>query len=268
MIQIKHIRLDKLLPPEFDMRITTSEEEDRDLMESIRELGILEPLLVKDTTAGYEIIAGNRRFRAAGIAGLPAVPCIVVKTTGAESEKIALHENLKRLPLSHVDQAYMFAHMIKKYVMTETQIATLVKKSIAYVSQHLSLLQCEEKLIESVHSGRINFSVARELFRCKDLDDRSRIQNIVEANGATSNVVQNWVNESNKETAIIDGQTPKPPPYISNERTQIPYFPCRACEKPTPVLELKTVRLCPECNQLIFSEIDLEKFKIRAKQPV
>ena len=174
MSKIKYVRLDKLNQPEFDGRLTHSPVEDDELRDSIRELGILEPLLVKDTENGYEIISGNRRFIQAGRAGLPAAPCIIFKTNGAEADKIQLHENIKRLPLSHVDQAYTFAHLIKKYTMTEQQVSTLVGKSIAYVSQHLSLLQCDDYLVQAVQDGRVNFSVARELMQCKDTDEHSK----------------------------------------------------------------------------------------------
>jgi len=100
MNKIIHIRLDKIKPPEFDARLTTDDQADEELRDSIREIGIKLPLLVKDTTDGYEIIAGNRRFNAAGKVGFSSVPCIIEKVSGAESDKIKLHENLKRLPLS------------------------------------------------------------------------------------------------------------------------------------------------------------------------
>ena len=112
MEQIKHIRLDKIKTPEFDSRLTSSPEEDKELEDSIRELGILLPLIVKDVGDGYKIIAGNRRFKAAGIVGLASAPCEVLKVTGAQADKIKIHENLKRLPLSHIDQGLTFAHLI------------------------------------------------------------------------------------------------------------------------------------------------------------
>jgi len=263
MLQIKHIRLDKINPPEFDGRLTESPLEDDELRDSIREMGILEPLLVKNTDEGIEIIAGNRRFKQAGRAGLAAVPCIVQDTSGAETDKIQLHENIKRLPLSHVDQAYTFAHLKKKYGMTEQQIATLVGKSIAYVSQHLCLLQSDEVLVQAVQDGRINFSVARELMQCKDPDERNRLQSVVEDHGASTDIVRSWVQEANRESAHI--ADPKNAPIVQQQPNTppIPMYPCGACEVPTGILELVVVRLCKECHHLIFSEIEREKQKAR-----
>ena len=271
MNQIKHIRLDKLRPPVFDQRLMSTPEDDDELRDSIRELGILEPLIIQDTTDGYEIIAGNRRLREAGRAGLAAVPCIIVKTTGAGADKIKLHENVKRLPLSHVDQAYTFAHLQKEYSLTEQQIADLVGKSIAYVSQHLSLLSCDKNLLTAVHDGRINFTAARELFQCKDSDERDRLRVIAEENGATAEVVRSWVQESNRET---DSQSPpnrEQYPIQRESENSMPMYPCAACGQPTDLTKIKVVRLCPDCHYIIFSSIEREKFKARAeihKEPV
>lgn len=263
MNQIKHIRLDKIIHPEFDGRLTKSPEDDDDLRDSIRELGILEPLIVKETSEGIEIIAGNRRFNEAGRAGLAAVPCIISETTGAESDKIQLHENIKRLPLSHVDQAYTFSHLIKKYGMTEQQVATLVGKSKAYVSQHLSLLQCDDNLVQAVQDGRINFSIARELVQCKDSDERTRLQDIIEHHGASTEIVHDWVRESNRETDHINEPSNAPLTKSLPDTPPMPMYPCHACEVPISIPEIKVRHLCPECDHLIFSEIEREKQKAR-----
>lgn len=263
MNQIRHLRLDKIKIPEFDSRLTGSALEDDELRDSIKELGILEPLLVKEVTDGFEIIFGNRRFHEAGRAGLAAVPCIVTKVTGAQSEKMKIHENLHRLPLSHVDQSYTFAHCIKEFNMTELQVATLVGKSIAYVSQHLSLLQSDSTLVQAVHDGRINFSNARELIRCKDEDEMKRLSRVVEENGATSQVIHGWVEESNRETDLVAGIITEEKNFDRPGDRQEPLYPCAGCGQPIPIPKIRIVRLCPECHYLIFSEIEREKQKAR-----
>lgn len=263
MEQIRHIRLDKIKTPKFDTRLTGSAQDDDELRDSIKELGVLEPILVKEVTDGWEIIFGNRRFHEAGRAGLAAIPCIVTKVTGAQSEKMKIHENLHRLPLSHVDQAYTFAHCIKEFKMTELQVATLVGKSIAYVSQHLSLLQSDPTLVQAVHDGRVNFTNARELMRCKDSDERIRLSKIVEENGATSPVIHSWVEESNRETDLLNGEAKEIKKFDKSTTSQLPLYPCAACEAPIPIPEIRVIRLCTECANIIFSEIEREKMKAR-----
>jgi len=185
-----------------------------------------------------------------------------VNVTGSHSDKIKLHENLKRLPLSHIDQAQTFAYFLKEYNMTETQISTLSNVSISYISQHLSLLHSDDKLLQAVHDGRINFSVARELNLCSDPDERSRLQDIVENHGASSTVVHTWVQESNRETKKIGDETgensyPELPP-VDNQ----PLYPCAGCNCHVPVPKIRYARLCPECYFSIFSAIENEKRKL------
>ncbi len=264
MIQIKHIRLDKIVPPEFDQRLSSDQIADDDLLDSIKELGILEPLLVKDIGGKYEIVFGNRRFTQAGRAGHAAVPCIVTTKTGAELEKIKIHENIKRLPLSHIDQAYTFAFLIKTYNMTETQVATVINKSIAYVSQHLSLLQSDETLIEAVHQGRLNFSQARELMHCKDADERKRLSRICEENGATSTLVKNWVHEANRETDLINHDHDVTKQTYPIADAPVPHYPCAVCNTPTKFDEIRVVRMCHGCHNLFFLQIEQSRLDQRS----
>jgi len=268
MEQIKHIRLDKLNPPDFDVRFSTNPEQDEELRESIRNLGILEPLLVRDTENGYEIIIGYRRYLAAGKVGLPAVPCIVVKANDSEADKMKIHENIKRLPMSHIDQGITFKHLISKYNMTESQVATLVQKSIAYVSQHLSLLESDPKLVDAVRDGRVNFSVARELMLLKDNDELHRLQNICENDGAGAKIVHNWVQESNRETENTPPVNSHHEPNPNIQQYTQPTYPCMACEGITQINFLKIARLCPECFEMIFKAIDDEKKKIAEKTAI
>ncbi|MBA7532821.1 Nucleoid occlusion protein [subsurface metagenome] len=263
MNQIKHIRLDKIKPPEFDARLTPSPQEDDELRDSIKELGVLLPLLVKDVGDGYEIIAGNRRYREASRAGLTAVPCEVLKVTGAQSDKIKLHENLKRLPLSHIDQSQTFAHLIKEYNLTEKQVAALSGMSTGYVSEHLALLHADDNLLQAVHDGRLNFTVARELNRCKDSEERSRLQRVTEENGATAFVVKGWVQDSNRETDRIKGESTTPPPYSGSTEPNIPHYPCSVCHKPTRYDFIKRNPMCPDCDNIFHLTIEQDRLRQR-----
>lgn len=265
MNQIKHIRLDKLKPPEFDSRITSSPEDDDELMESIKENGILLPLIVKNVGDGFEIVAGHRRFTQAGRAGLAAAPCIVTDGTGIQLEIIKSHENLKRLDLSHIDQGMHFAYLIKTYKLTEGKVSIIVGKCISYVSQHLALLHSDPDILTAVHDGSLNFSVARELNICKNPDERARLGKIAINDGASSPVVRSWVQESNRETENLESDHKELSHNLPPETPQHPLYPCSACEVPVPILKMIVVRLCTECHDIIFKPIAEEKQKLRMK---
>lgn len=256
---IVYIPIDKIIPPSFDQRFTINEEEDLDLEESIKELGILLPLIVKRKNSKYEIVAGNRRFKAAGNIFLKSVPCLITTKSDSDIEQIKLHENIKRLPLSHIDQAVTFVHIIEEYNMTETEVSALVGKSVAYVCQHLSLLKSDSELIQSVQTGSLSFTVARELMYCKNKDDLKLFIKYAQDDGASCVVVKSWVSDSNKKplestnfsTADIDSVTEPP----SSE----PGFICPSCREFKTYRFLKVLKICSSCEFIINEAIKLAK---------
>ena len=248
MNQMKHIKLDDIKPPVFDARLSSNPEEDFELAESIRELGVLLPLIVKKTGKSFEIVAGHRRFIAAGKVGLQAVPCIVVKVTGADAEAIKLHENLKRLKPGDIDQAVTFQYLIDTYNMTEKQVSALVGKSMSYISQHLTLLHSEPILIQAVQNGKLNFAVAREFMQINDKDELRRLTTIAEENGVTGKIARNWTEESNRETAIFNGEDPPPLNNDPPRPPPAPTFPCMCCDTVFHISKMQILKVCPECD--------------------
>jgi ParB family chromosome partitioning protein len=259
MSEINYINISKIDPPENDGRLEIDVEFDQELASSIKEMGVLEPLIVRKNNKRIEIIAGSSRFRASKIAGLDSVPCIIVKSDDSFAEKIKLHENLKRRDLSHVDQGMIFARLRTEFKLTENEISNLVGKSIPYISQHISLITSSEELIASVQNYSISFSVARELMQVKNKDDQNHLLNFAIKGGASVSTVKEWVS-----TAIFERKhsTYDKPLNISENNyasKTIPTFTCQACEHSHVIKEMIIKRLCPECDFLIFDEIRKQK---------
>jgi len=259
MDEINYINLSKIDPPEFDGRLDIDEEADQELAESIREIGILEPLIVRKKNKRIEIIAGSRRYRASKLAGIDAVPCIFMKADDSLAEKIKLHENLKRRDLSHIDQAMTFSRLRTEFNMTEQQISDLVGKSIPYISQHISLMASGDELVSAVQNGKVNFSVARELMQVDNEEDRSHLLNFAIKGGASVGTVKEWVQTASSERSSLPADKPlaiTEDKYVSKS---LPSFVCQACECPHVIQEMVVRRICPECDYLIFSEIRKQK---------
>ncbi len=264
MDQYQHIQRDLLLPPEFDSRFSLDENEDRELAESIRELGILLPLIVRAHNDKYEIVAGNRRFLASGIVGVHSIPCLITTKSDSEIEKIKLHENIKRLPLSHLDQAISFLHLIEKFQLTETLVAKLIGKSVAYVSQHICLLNADEKLVEAVRDRKINFTVARELMQVKNPVDLQNFIKYAADDGASASVVKHWAEESNRAPVEIPDQAQEENVERPPQHSTQPGFKCPACDEWHEIQNLVIIRMCETCNYEIFRAIRAEKNKTSA----
>ncbi len=139
-----------------------------DLVDSIREHGILEPLIVAHTPAGYQIIAGERRWRAAKLAGLTHVPTIVKETSPQGMLEMAIVENVQRTDLNPIDRAKAFERLIEEFDLSNAEIAKRVSKSPSYISNSLRLLSLPDALKDGLISGLISEGHARALSSIED----------------------------------------------------------------------------------------------------
>jgi len=139
-----------------------------DLVDSIKEHGVIEPLVVAKTPAGYQIIAGERRWRAAKLAGNNTVPCIVRETTPRGMLEMALVENVQRVDLNPLDRAKGFERLQSEFSLTTSEIAVRIGKSVAYVSNSVRLLTLPDALKDGLLSGLISEGHARALAAIDD----------------------------------------------------------------------------------------------------
>lgn len=166
--QIVQIPIDELQPNPLQPRGVITPESLVDLIDSIKEHGILEPLVVAKTPAGFQIIAGERRWRASRHAGLPTVPAIIKETSPRGMLELALVENVQRVDLNALDRAMGFDRLIEEFALTNADISQRVGKSTSYVSNTLRLLRLPDALKDGLLSGLITEGHARALSAIED----------------------------------------------------------------------------------------------------
>ncbi len=261
MSQIKYINLADLLLPEFEAHKSIPEEHITEITESIRSIGIIEPIIVRKNGKQYEIVAGCVRYRCAKLAGLKAAPCIILSLKDKAAEVIKIHENIKRIPLDHIDQGNTFVMMRDKFSMTEQDISAIVGKSIAYISQHITLVSQDEHLIQSVRERKISFSQARELMMVDDKTERRRLQGYCENDGATVFILKTWVQEY-KNSLIKNAPSGDSSPVFSyHTEPHKEWRSCEACDKPIELKDLRPAFFCQGCHTAIKTAIFNEKSK-------
>lgn len=163
MKQVSQIPTNQLEPNPLQPRGIISADSIAELVDSIREHGILEPLIVAKTPAGYQIIAGERRWRAARILQLPYVPAIVKETTPQQMLEMAIVENVQRKDLNPIERAKAFLRLKDEFNLDHTQIAKKVSKSVPYVINVLKLLTLPDAIKDGLLSGLITEGHARAL---------------------------------------------------------------------------------------------------------
>lgn len=167
---IKELAIELLQPNPFqprDLNLIKTEDLD-ELTASIKEHGVLEPLVVTQTPAGYQIIAGERRWRASQQAGLKTVPVITKKVTPKQMLEMAIVENVQRIDLGPIERAQAFQQLKRNFNYTDTQVAEKVSKSLAYVVNSLKLLKLPDAIKDGLLGGLIDEGHARAISGIKD----------------------------------------------------------------------------------------------------
>ena len=150
------------------------------LAESIRQYGVLNPLTVRRTAnGGYELVAGERRLRAARVAGLTDVPCLLINADGEDSSVIALVENLQRRDLDFFEEANGFKRLIEQFGLTQEEAARKVGKTQSAVANKLRLLRLSKQNMELIRCNNLTERHARALLRLNDEADRINVTNYI-----------------------------------------------------------------------------------------
>ena len=166
--EIIEVDLDELRANPYQPRKVFKDEALRDLSDSIKEHGVFQPIIVKKSIKGYEIIAGERRVRASKLAGLTKIPAIVRNLNDEQMMEIALLENLQRENLSAIEEAIAYKSMIEKLALTQDDLAKKVGKSRSHITNILGLLRLPKEVQIMVSNNQLSMGHARVLSKLED----------------------------------------------------------------------------------------------------
>lgn len=167
---ILEIPVDEIRSNPHQPREYFDEESLRELSESIKEHGLIEPIIVKKSIKGYDLVAGERRTKAARLAGLTKIPAIIRDFTDQQMMEIALIENIQREDLSPIEEATAYKNYIDATGLTQEEVANKFRKSRSYITNLLGLLSLPKYVQKEVMNGTISMSHARVLSKIDDVD--------------------------------------------------------------------------------------------------
>ena len=207
---INNIPLDRITPNPDQPRTTFDEEALAELATSIRELGIIQPLSLRKTGADtYQIIAGERRFRAARMAGLSDVPAYIRTANEAELTEMALIENIQREDLNAIEIALTFKKLIDQYNLTQERLSERVGKKRATVANFLRLLRLPAEVQLGLRDKRVDMGHARALLSLDNPHDQLRIYKLILKEGLSVRRVEELVKEARENTAEAADSRPQ-----------------------------------------------------------
>jgi len=166
--EIIEINIEELRANPYQPRKVFNDEALKDLADSIKEHGVFQPIIVKKSIKGYEIIAGERRVRASKIAGLTKIPAIIRNLNDEQMMEIALLENLQRENLSAIEEAIAYKSMIEKLSLTQEELSKKVGKSRSHITNTLGLLRLPKEVQVMVANNQLSMGHARVLSKLED----------------------------------------------------------------------------------------------------
>ena len=180
--QIQDLELDKIVPNRYQPRREFSEDSIKELAETLDKDGLLQPIVVREDGDQYEIIAGERRYRAAKSLGWETIPAIVKNMDDDQAASLALIENLQREDLNPIDEAKAYTNLMKLNNLTQTALAKDMGKSQSYVANKLRLLKLGDEVQQALIEGKITARHGRALIGLSE-DDQKRVLAEIEAKG-------------------------------------------------------------------------------------
>jgi ParB family chromosome partitioning protein len=171
--------IDEIQTNQFQPRREFNEQSILELAQSIEANGIIQPLVVRKAQNGYQLIAGERRLRAAKLLGIRQVPVVIRKSTDKESLEVALVENIQRENLNCVDEALAYFQLMQDFTLTQEEVATRVGKDRATVANYLRLLRLPEAIIDDLKRSILSFGHGKALLSLDDVDNRLRARAII-----------------------------------------------------------------------------------------
>lgn len=167
---IKNIPIEEIRSNPFQPRRIFDEEKLRELSESIKEHGLFQPIIVKKSIKGYELVAGERRTKAAKLAGYTEIPAIIREFSDEEMMEVALLENIQREDLNPIEEAEAYSNMLKKTNITQEELAKKVSKSRSYITNVIGLCSLPEAVKTLVSERSISMAHAKILSKMEDED--------------------------------------------------------------------------------------------------
>src|SRR5690625_151504 len=188
------IPIDECRPNPYQPRKTFHADSIEELKDSILEYGIIQPLIVRQSIKGYEIVVGERRFRAAKEAGLTEVPVVVKELNDERMMELALLENLQREDLTPIEEAHAYKNLIKELGLTQEQLSNRLGKSRSHIANMVRLLSLPDQVVAYINNGELSMGHGRALLGLKNKSDLLPLVTKIRTNKLNVRQVERLVN--------------------------------------------------------------------------
>ena len=191
--KIAYLKLEEVKPSPFQPREDFDNQSMEELTQSIKEKGVIQPILVRRKGEHYELIAGERRWRAANILKINEIPAIIREVEDADSLELSLIENIQRQDLNPIEEARAYKYLIDKFNLTQEKLSEILGKARVTVTNTLRLLNLPQEIQEEIKKGRLSFAHGRALLEIDDPIQQRRLAQQAISNSLSVKELENLV---------------------------------------------------------------------------
>lgn len=253
----KYLEIDisKIDPPAEVDRITIGQDKINELADSIKAVGLLQPISLAKKKDRYEIVFGHRRFLACKQIGIDRILANVLDYTPEQIAIIRATENLQREDLTPLEEAKIYCRLVVELGMTLDKAGQMTGKSAGVVKRRIDLLRMPEKAQQALHERKISIAVAEELWRCPDEGHRDYLTEMAIEHGVTRIVAKAWVDDYLKGLRTkqhdVEGGGGVPSVFETNPV----FISCDTCRGPEEISKVKGLRVCASCFKIIMDNL-------------
>lgn len=265
--QVRQIPIDSIDDPKFAIRSRANESTLYALADSIRDVGLIQPILVRPRGARFEVVAGHRRLVACRIIGLLTVPCIVNDVDDTSCDTIKLHENFCREDVNIIDEAKWLERIMTAKKAGISELAKMLKRSETFIRTRLDMLKWDKRILEAVALGKIKSGTAYWFAKITDPLVRLHYLDVGIKQGISMALARDWFHRWENKGL------PEPPPpqekVLSSDEPKVEYYgePCQFCGKPIVVGEEKILFVHPECLDALERDLpDVHPDEVKTSQ--
>ncbi|WP_067727774.1 ParB/RepB/Spo0J family partition protein [Oceanobacillus damuensis] len=215
---VQEIAITQCRPNPYQPRKTFHADAIEELKESILEYGIIQPLIARKSIKGYEIVVGERRFRAAKEAGLKTIPVVVKELSDEKMMEIALLENLQREDLTPIEEAHAYANLISELKITQEELSKRLGKSRSHIANIVRLLSLPEQAVAYINNGELSMGHGRALLGLKDKNNLIPLVNKIRQEKLNVRQVEKMIMELNQKP-VRKKERPKKDVFLQERET-------------------------------------------------
>lgn len=218
---VRMLNISSIQANPYQPRTEWNDDQLEELASSIKASGVIQPIIVRSNGVTYELIAGERRLRASGIAGLTEIPAIVRNATDEQMLELALVENIQRSDLNPMERAKAYSRFIESFSLTHAEAAEKLGQSRSVITNHLRLLDLPREIQQMLLNGQLTMGHAKAILSLPTDDLRNKLANRALAGRLSVREVEKLVNQKTKQAGAESKTEKTTPPYLSDLQTRL-----------------------------------------------